>query len=68
MIPVCISYIWGVRYFDNLEKERNDYHPVNRAAAERAFQKFQEEIAASRYKRLQEEAKYNPTQEKTFHS
>lgn len=68
MIPVCIGYIWGVRYFDNLEKERNDYHPVNRASAEFALKRLQEEIAASRYKRLQEEAKCNPTQEKTFHS
>lgn len=46
MIPVCIGYIWGVHYFDKLEREQNDYHPVNRAAAKRAFQKFQEEVAA----------------------
>lgn len=67
MIPASIGFIWGVRHIDNLERERNDYHPVNRASAEFALKRFQEEIAASRYSRLQEEKKYSSTQEKTFH-
>jgi len=67
MIPACIGYIWGVQYFDKLERERNDYHPANRASAEFALKRLQEEMAASRYNRLQEGAKYYPTQEKTFH-
>lgn len=51
MIPVRIGYIWGVYYFDKLEREKNDYHPVNHAAAERAFKKFQEEVAALHLKK-----------------
>ena len=37
MIPVCVGHIWGVQYFDNLERERNDYHPANRFSAEGAL-------------------------------
>ncbi|MBL9028943.1 MAG: MFS transporter [Caedimonas sp.] len=65
LIPVCIGYIWGVQYFDKLEREQNDYHPTNRASAEFALKRLQEEMAASRYSRLQERANY-PTQEKTL--
>lgn len=68
MISVCIGYILGVQYFDKLERERNAYHPANRVSAEFALKRLQEEMAASRYSHLQEEAKYYPTQEKTSHS
>ena len=66
MVPTCICYIWALLYFDKLERERNDYHPANRASAEFALKQLQKEMAASRYSRLQEEKKYSPTQEKTF--
>ena len=50
MIPACIGHIWGIQYFDKLEREQNDYHPANRLSAEVAFRKFQREAAASRLK------------------
>jgi MFS transporter, MHS family, proline/betaine transporter len=57
MIPASIGFIWSVRHIDSLERERNDYHPVNRAAAKLSFQKFQEEVAASRLKKSASEVR-----------
>ncbi|MBL9029970.1 MAG: hypothetical protein JNK42_05835 [Caedimonas sp.] len=44
MIPACIGYIWGVQYFDKLEREQNDYHPANRVSAEFGLKKLQESL------------------------
>ncbi|MBL9029321.1 MAG: MFS transporter [Caedimonas sp.] len=48
MIPMCIAHIWGVQYFDKLEREQNDYHPVNRLSAETALKRLQEQLPLSR--------------------
>ena len=48
MIPACIGYIWGVQYFDKLERKSNDYHPANRLSAEDLLKRMEDRLSLSK--------------------
>ena len=52
MIPVCIEHIRRVQYFDNLEIQSNDYHPVNHISAECVLQRPEEQYINIEFKKV----------------
>ena len=41
------GHIWGVQYFDKLERKSNDYHPANRLSAEDLLKRMKEQLSLS---------------------